>query len=161
MFFSNIKKLYKDGEQIGDQLFEAELKKITDLEGNASNSIDTRLVSQAEYELVVNELSKKTAKTTGFTLPNEFARMKPRYGLGEIDFDNDLDRVAYIIRSKAKKSAREDDIIALLKQQGVESEIVIYDGAPHSFFDRHYEEFADQSADAWSRVLNFISGHAD
>ena len=48
-----------------------------------------------------------------------------------------------------------------LKQQGVESEIVIYDGAPHSFFDRHYEEFSDQSADAWSRVLKFISSHAD
>ncbi len=32
----------------------------------------------------------------------------------------------------------------------------IYDGAPHSFFDRKQEEFADASADAWSRVLAFI-----
>ena len=38
----------------------------------------------------------------------------------------------------------------------VEHEIVVYDGAPHSFFDRKYEEFAAASADAWTRVLGFI-----
>ena len=32
-----------------------------------------------------------------------------------------------------------------------------YDGAPHSFFDRKYEEFADASADAWRRTLEFIA----
>jgi carboxymethylenebutenolidase len=32
---------------------------------------------------------------------------------------------------------------------GVEHELVIYDGAPHSFFDRKYDEFADAAADAW------------
>jgi carboxymethylenebutenolidase len=40
---------------------------------------------------------------------------------------------------------------------GVEHEIVIYDGAPHSFFDRNQEEFADASEDAWNRVLAFIA----
>ena len=35
-------------------------------------------------------------------------------------------------------------------------EVVIYDGAPHSFFDRKFEEFADASADAWERVLGFL-----
>src|SRR4249919_3375360 len=39
---------------------------------------------------------------------------------------------------------------------GVEHEIVVYPGAPHSFFDRKYEEFADASEDAWNRVLAFI-----
>ena len=43
-----------------------------------------------------------------------------------------------------------------LAAAAVEHEIVIYDGAPHSFFDRKQEEFADASADAWSRVLGFI-----
>jgi len=43
-----------------------------------------------------------------------------------------------------------------LDDAGVENEIVIYPGAPHSFFDRKQEEFADDSADAWRRVLNFI-----
>jgi len=49
---------------------------------------------------------------------------------------------------------------AALTEAGVDHEIVTYDGAPHSFFDRKYEEFADASADAWERVLAFIQRHA-
>jgi carboxymethylenebutenolidase len=41
---------------------------------------------------------------------------------------------------------------------GPEHEIVVYPGAPHSFFDRKYDEFADACADAWRRVLDFLSG---
>ena len=47
-----------------------------------------------------------------------------------------------------------------LAAAAVEHEIVIYDGAPHSFFDRKQEEFADASADAWSRVLAFIERYS-
>jgi carboxymethylenebutenolidase len=47
-----------------------------------------------------------------------------------------------------------------LADAGVEQEIVVYDGAPHSFFDRKLEEFADASADAWSRALAFIERHS-
>ena len=43
---------------------------------------------------------------------------------------------------------------------GVEHEIVTYDGAPHSFFDRKQEEFADASDDAWRRTLAFIDDHS-
>jgi carboxymethylenebutenolidase len=43
---------------------------------------------------------------------------------------------------------------------GVEHELVVYDGAPHSFFDRKQEQFADASADAWSRVLAFVEQHS-
>ena len=46
-----------------------------------------------------------------------------------------------------------------LTTAGVEHEVVTYDGAPHSFFDRKYDEFADESADAWKRVLEFIRLH--
>ncbi len=47
-----------------------------------------------------------------------------------------------------------------LDAAGVNHEIVVYPGAPHSFFDRKYEEFADASEDAWSRVLAFIDRYA-
>jgi carboxymethylenebutenolidase len=47
-----------------------------------------------------------------------------------------------------------------LTEAGVEHEIVAYDGAPHSFFDRRYEDFADASEDAWRRVLAFLDQHA-
>ena len=43
-----------------------------------------------------------------------------------------------------------------LDEAGVEHEVVVYDGAPHSFFDRKHEEFAEASADAWSRTLAFV-----
>jgi carboxymethylenebutenolidase len=46
-----------------------------------------------------------------------------------------------------------------LTRAGIEHEIVVYDGAPHSFFDRKQEEFADASADAWRRTLAFIDDH--
>jgi carboxymethylenebutenolidase len=45
-----------------------------------------------------------------------------------------------------------------LDADGPEHEIVVYPGAPHSFFDRKYDEFADACADAWRRVLDFLSG---
>jgi carboxymethylenebutenolidase len=47
-----------------------------------------------------------------------------------------------------------------LAEAGVEHELVTYEGAPHSFFDRKQEEFADASADAWRRVLAFIEQRA-
>lgn len=43
---------------------------------------------------------------------------------------------------------------------GVEHELVVYDGAPHSFFDRKQAEFADASDDAWRRTLAFVDAHA-
>jgi carboxymethylenebutenolidase len=46
-----------------------------------------------------------------------------------------------------------------LDAAGVEHEIAIYDGAPHSFFDRKFEEFADASEDAWRHVLAFVEQH--
>jgi carboxymethylenebutenolidase len=47
-----------------------------------------------------------------------------------------------------------------LTDAGVEHELVTYDGAPHSFFDRKQEDFAQASEDAWNRVLAFIEKHA-
>ena len=48
---------------------------------------------------------------------------------------------------------------AALSAAGIEHEIVVYEGAPHSFFDRKQEEFAAASEDAWRRVLDFIGRH--
>ena len=47
-----------------------------------------------------------------------------------------------------------------LAAAGVEHEVVTYDGAPHSFFDRRQEDFADASEDAWNRVLAFLERHS-
>jgi carboxymethylenebutenolidase len=46
-----------------------------------------------------------------------------------------------------------------LSAAGVEHRVVTYPGAPHSFFDRKADEFADASAKAWQEILDFIRGH--
>ena len=47
-----------------------------------------------------------------------------------------------------------------LSSAGIEHEVVIYPGAPHSFFDRKFEEFAGESEDAWNRVLAFLERYS-
>jgi carboxymethylenebutenolidase len=47
-----------------------------------------------------------------------------------------------------------------LTAAGVTHELVVYDGAPHSFFDRKHEEFAEASEDAWRRVLAFVERYS-
>lgn len=49
-----------------------------------------------------------------------------------------------------------DEFDRALTAAGVEHRFVVYDGAPHSFFDRKAEEFADASADAWREMLGFM-----
>ncbi|MGH8963669.1 MAG: dienelactone hydrolase family protein [Jatrophihabitantaceae bacterium] len=48
---------------------------------------------------------------------------------------------------------------AELAAAGVEHELVMYDGAPHAFFDGEFG-FAAECADAWTRVLDFVTTHA-
>jgi carboxymethylenebutenolidase len=49
---------------------------------------------------------------------------------------------------------------AALADAGVEHEIHVYPGAPHSFFDRRFEEHADAAEDAWRRMVAFLDRHA-
>ena len=53
----------------------------------------------------------------------------------------------------------EEDVEAFrnaLEEAEVKNELVVYEGAPHSFFDRRYEQYRDACQDAWTRVLGFI-----
>ncbi len=47
-----------------------------------------------------------------------------------------------------------------LREAGKEYELVEYEGAPHSFFDRKQEEFQEASDDAWRRTLEFVERHS-
>jgi carboxymethylenebutenolidase len=48
---------------------------------------------------------------------------------------------------------------ARLGGAGLDHEIHVYPGAPHSFFDRRYEEHAEACEDAWRRMLGFLDRH--
>jgi carboxymethylenebutenolidase len=49
-----------------------------------------------------------------------------------------------------------DEFSRRLGDADVEHEFHVYPGAPHSFFDRKQEEYAEVSEDAWRRVLAFL-----
>jgi carboxymethylenebutenolidase len=53
-------------------------------------------------------------------------------------------------------AALNEEYAAALTAAGVEHELVTYEGAPHSFFDKHHVAFADASEDAWNRTVAFI-----
>jgi len=52
------------------------------------------------------------------------------------------------------------DVVAVFEHAligaGVSHELVVYPGAPHSFFDRKAEDYAEASTNAWRRTLKFI-----
>jgi carboxymethylenebutenolidase len=43
-----------------------------------------------------------------------------------------------------------------LSEAGVPHEMHIYEGAPHSFFDRTFEQWKEACDDAWRRILAFV-----
>jgi carboxymethylenebutenolidase len=46
-----------------------------------------------------------------------------------------------------------------LRAAGKEYELIEFEGAPHSFFDRKQEQFRQASDDAWRRTLDFVDAH--
>jgi carboxymethylenebutenolidase len=52
-----------------------------------------------------------------------------------------------------------DEFRRVLDDAGVPNEMVVYEGAPHSFFDRRFDEHRAACDDAWRRMLSFM-GHA-
>jgi carboxymethylenebutenolidase len=57
---------------------------------------------------------------------------------------------------QATPVAAVDAFRAALDAANVPNEIVLYDGAPHSFFDKRFDEYRDASEDAWRRILSFV-----
>jgi carboxymethylenebutenolidase len=53
-----------------------------------------------------------------------------------------------------------DAFNAACAKANVKHDSHVYPGAPHSFFDRKYKEFADASADAWRKVQGFVKANA-
>jgi carboxymethylenebutenolidase len=54
---------------------------------------------------------------------------------------------------KATPVEEQQRLAETMRAAGAEVDAVVYDGAPHSFFDRAFGEWADACADAWRHVL--------
>jgi carboxymethylenebutenolidase len=81
---------------------------------------------------------------------------------GPIQLAGELEAPVLALQAGADQNITAEDNAAFeraLADAGVEHEVVTYEGAPHSFFDRKQDEFAAASEDAWARVLSFIETH--
>jgi carboxymethylenebutenolidase len=134
---------------------------------------------QADVRAAVDFLKEQGCRpifTVGFCFggSNSWNAAAARHGLaGAVGFYGRparVERVAAIaapilaLMGGADAAIPREDVEAFdraLTEAGVEHEVEIYDGAPHSFFDRKQEEFADASADAWARVLAFIERYSN
>lgn len=47
-----------------------------------------------------------------------------------------------------------------LTAAGVPHEMHVYEGAPHSFFDRTHDQWKEACDDAWRRILDFVHKHS-
>src|SRR5205823_9028327 len=92
-----------------------------------------------------------------------------RPGTGRDGSPGPIDRIAEVdcpilaLQAGADRNITAEDNDAFeraLTETGIEHEIVTYQGAPHSFFDRKQTEFQEASADAWRRTLLFVDSHA-
>src|SRR5436309_10440222 len=82
---------------------------------------------------------------------------------GRVERVADIAAPILALMGGADASIPREDVEAFeraLSDAGVDHEVHVYDGAPHSFFDRKHDEFANASEDAWNRVLAFIERHA-
>src|SRR5437763_2448181 len=88
---------------------------------------------------------------------------RERGGASVVQRANDITAPILALQAGDDQNITADDNAAFeraLADAGVEHEIVTYDGAPHSFFDRKQEDFAAASDDAWRRLLAFVDSHS-
>jgi carboxymethylenebutenolidase len=67
------------------------------------------------------------------------------------------------LQGGADQAISHEDNVAFeqaLSDAGKEYELIEYEGAPHSFFDRKQEEFQEASDDAWGRTLELIESYS-
>jgi carboxymethylenebutenolidase len=79
---------------------------------------------------------------------------------GPVQLVSKMEAPILALQAGADQNITADDNEAFeqaLSDAGVDHELVVYEGAPHSFFDRTQEEFAAASEDAWARVLDFVA----
>jgi carboxymethylenebutenolidase len=57
---------------------------------------------------------------------------------------------------RATSQQENDDFVSSLNGAGKVHDYVVYEGAPHSFFDRTFDQWQSECTDAWVRMLGFI-----
>ena len=72
----------------------------------------------------------------------------------------DLNRPLLMLIAGADQATPQEEFQALdrrLTELGKEHDMHVYEGAPHSFFDRSFAQWQEACADAWRRILDFTA----
>jgi carboxymethylenebutenolidase len=75
------------------------------------------------------------------------------------DVLGDIDSPLLILAAgddKATSQQENADFDRALTEAGKVHDYVLYEGAPHSFFDRGFEQWQDECSDSWVQILAFI-----
>jgi len=75
------------------------------------------------------------------------------------DVIGDIDSPLLILAAgddKATSQQENANFVAALSEAGKAHDYVLYEGAPHSFFDRGFEQWQDECSDSWLQILAFI-----
>ena len=75
------------------------------------------------------------------------------------DVVSDISAPLLILAAGADKATSPEEnakFVRSLNQGGKVNDFVLYPGAPHSFFDRGFEQWQDECSDAWLQILGFI-----
>ena len=86
------------------------------------------------------------------------------YGTPELTGDAPAARPPLMVIAGADAATPVEDQLALaerLRAGRAQVETAVYDGAPHSFFDRAHGDWAEACADVWRRVLALADRVAD
>jgi carboxymethylenebutenolidase len=82
------------------------------------------------------------------------------YGLPRMvnDAVGQINRPLLLLIAGADTATPQEEFVALdarLTELGKEHRMVVYEGAPHSFFDRAFDDWQQACADAWQQILDF------
>jgi len=75
------------------------------------------------------------------------------------DVLGDIDSPLLILAAgddKATSQQENANFVRALSEAGKVHDYVLYEGAPHSFFDRGFGQWQDECSDAWRQILAFI-----
>jgi len=61
---------------------------------------------------------------------------------------------------QATTPEQNEEFLEALTKAGVPHDSHVYEGAPHSFFDRSFAQWKDACDDAWRRMLDFVKKHS-
>ncbi|MFI6323618.1 dienelactone hydrolase family protein [Nonomuraea sp. NPDC050556] len=73
------------------------------------------------------------------------------------DVAAEIDRPLLMLLAGADSATTQEEFQAFADSLASPYEMQVYDGAPHSFFDRAHGEWQDACDDAWKRILDFTA----